>query len=52
MIRLCTEELGMKVISEGIETTAERDTLAAEGGDLLQGYLFARPEASFQAPRW
>ncbi len=52
MIRLCTKELGMKVISEGIETAAERDTLAAEGGDLLQGYLFARPEVGFQAPRW
>ena len=52
MIRLCGQELGMTVISEGIETPAERDTLAAEGGDLLQGYLFARPEAGFQAPRW
>ena len=31
MIRLCTQELGMQVISEGIETSAERDALAAEG---------------------
>jgi len=52
MIRLCTQELGMKVISEGIETPAERDALAVEGGDLLQGYLFARPQAGFQIPRW
>ena len=51
MIRLCTQELGMKVICEGIETTAERDVLAAEGGDFLQGYLFSRPQAGFQAPQ-
>jgi len=52
MVRLCTQELGMKVISEGIETPTERDSLVAAGCDLLQGYLFARPEAGFQTPRW
>jgi EAL domain-containing protein (putative c-di-GMP-specific phosphodiesterase class I) len=52
MIRLCIHELGMKVICEGIETAAERDVLAAEGGDLLQGYLFSHPQVGFQAPRW
>ena len=32
------------MIAEGIETEAERDTLIRLGGDLCQGYLFARPE--------
>jgi EAL domain-containing protein (putative c-di-GMP-specific phosphodiesterase class I) len=42
MTSLC-REMGMLVISEGVETTAERDTLADLGCELLQGYLFARP---------
>jgi EAL domain-containing protein (putative c-di-GMP-specific phosphodiesterase class I) len=51
MIRLC-DELGMLVVAEGVETAAERDMLAKLGCDLLQGYLFARPERGFKAPRW
>jgi EAL domain-containing protein (putative c-di-GMP-specific phosphodiesterase class I) len=52
MIQLCTRDLGSQVISEGIETASERDALSAVGAELLQGYLFARPEADFQPPRW
>ena len=32
------------MIAEGIETEAERDMLVNLGGDLCQGYLFARPQ--------
>lgn len=39
-----SRELGITVVAEGIETAAERDTVAALGCDLLQGYLFRRPE--------
>ena len=46
LVRLC-EELGIQLIAEGIETTAERDFLADEGVRMMQGYLFARP--AFQA---
>jgi EAL domain-containing protein (putative c-di-GMP-specific phosphodiesterase class I) len=51
MARLC-EELGILAIVEGVETPAERDTVIGLGCDLLQGYLFARPERGFPAPRW
>ena len=43
IIGLC-RDLGIQMIAEGIETEAERDTLIRLGGDLCQGYLFARPE--------
>jgi EAL domain-containing protein (putative c-di-GMP-specific phosphodiesterase class I) len=49
-VRLC-DELGMMVVAEGVETAAERDTLAELGCDLLQGYLFGRPVRGFEAPR-
>jgi EAL domain-containing protein (putative c-di-GMP-specific phosphodiesterase class I) len=38
-----TRQLGIGCIVEGVETEAERDTLAALGADLMQGFLFGRP---------
>ena len=35
--------LGLKVVAEGVETRAQEDFLKAENCDLLQGYLFDRP---------
>ncbi len=49
MVRLC-EELDILVVAEGVEKPEERDTLAALGCDLLQGYLFARPGRGLPAP--
>jgi EAL domain-containing protein (putative c-di-GMP-specific phosphodiesterase class I) len=54
IVRLC-QDLGIRMIAEGIETEAERDMLVRLGGDLCQGYLFARPslpwpETSFGKP--
>ncbi len=37
------EDLGIRVIAEGVETTPERDFLADAGITLMQGYLFAKP---------
>ncbi|MEP6653941.1 MAG: EAL domain-containing response regulator [Myxococcales bacterium] len=42
IINLC-RDLNIQLIAEGIETAAERDTVVGLGGDLCQGYLFARP---------
>jgi EAL domain-containing protein (putative c-di-GMP-specific phosphodiesterase class I) len=35
--------LNMPVVAEGVETEAQRDFLAAEGCDAVQGYLVGRP---------
>jgi EAL domain-containing protein (putative c-di-GMP-specific phosphodiesterase class I)/CheY-like chemotaxis protein len=50
MLELAGRDLGMVVICEGVETGAERDTLAALGADLLQGYLFAKADREFVFP--
>ena len=43
IIGLC-RDLRIEIIAEGIETEEERDALIRLGGDLCQGYLFARPD--------
>ena len=48
MISVCRKELGTIVVCEGVETKEERDTLESLGADLLQGFLFARPERQFR----
>ena len=42
-IIVMAHKLGLDVIAEGVETTEQRDLLAAAGCDYGQGYLFARP---------
>ncbi len=37
-------DMGIQVVAEGIETPAERRVLVELGCDLLQGYLFGRPQ--------
>lgn len=46
IVGLC-RDLEIRMIAEGIETVEERDTLVRLGGDLCQGYLFARPGRAF-----
>ena len=47
-------DLGMKIISEGVEKTYQLEKLKEYGSDLIQGFLFAKPmdpEAAFQFVR-
>jgi EAL domain-containing protein (putative c-di-GMP-specific phosphodiesterase class I) len=37
-------QLGRRVVAEGVETTRQRDWLRDRGCDLVQGYLYGRPE--------
>jgi len=47
MLNVCTRELGIQVVCEGVETASERDMLDALGATLLQGNLFGRPAPAF-----
>lgn len=47
---LC-RDLGTGIIAEGVEVAEERDCLDGLGGDLYQGYLFAKPGRGFPLPR-
>lgn len=45
--------LGLAVVAEGVETEAQRAFLSSHACDLLQGYLFGRPEpARVWTERW
>lgn len=48
---LC-RDLGTEIIAEGVELAEERDCLNQLGGDLYQGYLFARPGRDFPIPAY
>jgi EAL domain-containing protein (putative c-di-GMP-specific phosphodiesterase class I)/CheY-like chemotaxis protein len=45
-------EMRTVVVAEGVETAAERDTLTSLGCDILQGYLFAKPDRPFPSAKW
>lgn len=44
--------LGISVISEGVETPAQMDFLRACGGNVVQGYLLARPMSYDTCTEW
>jgi len=43
-IAAVSQDMGIAVVAEGIETPGERDVVADLGCDLMQGFLFRRPE--------
>jgi len=45
-------KLGMKVVTEGVETQANMEQLAAMGCDLAQGYHIARPQPGDGITAW
>ena len=50
IVRLA-QALGLGVIAEGVETPAQVEALRELGCDLVQGYLFARPEPAEEAAK-
>ncbi|HMJ77439.1 MAG TPA: EAL domain-containing protein [Iamia sp.] len=46
------KDLGAIVTAEGVETTAQLDTLASLGCDVIQGYLIAKPMPERDLLRW
>lgn len=51
MVDLCRDS-GIQIITEGVERVGERDMLENLGCDLLQGFLFGKPEESFLPPKF
>jgi EAL domain-containing protein (putative c-di-GMP-specific phosphodiesterase class I) len=47
-----SQDMGMTVVAEGVETIEERDTLLDLDCDLLQGFLFAKPGRPFPEVKW
>jgi diguanylate cyclase (GGDEF)-like protein len=45
-------DIGLQVVAEGIETTAERDLLADLGCPYGQGYLYSRPLTATEVVAW
>jgi diguanylate cyclase (GGDEF)-like protein len=50
-IIVMAHKLGLKTIAEGVETEAQRDWLAGQGCDYLQGFLFGPPVDAVQFER-
>lgn len=46
------KDLGAIVTAEGVETTAQLDTLASLGCDVIQGYLIAKPMPERELLTW
>ena len=51
MAELC-RDMGIRIVGEGVETTAERDALLELGCDLFQGYFVGRPGRAFPGFGW
>ncbi len=51
-ILLIARSLRLRVVAEGIETEAQRETLRGMGVEMLQGYLFARPMPETEIASW
>ena len=50
-VQRAAEELDITLVAEGIETIEEYYYLGHNGVELMQGYLFQKPESSLHNPR-
>lgn len=51
-IMALARSLGLHAVAEGVETTAQRDSLHALGCDAMQGYLYAKPMPAGELAQW
>ncbi|RUO63618.1 EAL domain-containing protein [Pseudidiomarina insulisalsae] len=51
-ILMIARELGVRTIAEGVETEAEAQFVTEHGSDLMQGYLFCRPQPLAELLEW
>lgn len=48
--RICHNDMGIRIICEGVESADEVQALTNEGLNLFQGYYFAKPAQGFPLP--
>jgi EAL domain-containing protein (putative c-di-GMP-specific phosphodiesterase class I)/AmiR/NasT family two-component response regulator len=51
-VRQITNELGMRLVAEGISDSSDLLSLSNIGVDVYQGYLFCRPKQASEILRW
>ncbi|WP_258808168.1 EAL domain-containing protein [Pseudidiomarina sp. CB1] len=51
-VLMIAKELGVRTIAEGVETEGEREFVVTHGSDLMQGYLFCRPQPLETVLKW
>ncbi|WP_258240931.1 EAL domain-containing protein [Pseudidiomarina homiensis] len=51
-VLMIAKELGVRTIAEGVETEGEREFVVTHGSDLMQGYLFCRPQPIETVLKW
>lgn len=51
-VLMIAKEIGVQTVAEGVETLAERNYVVEHGTELMQGYLFCRPQPLETTLHW